>query len=71
MLRLEKERERAGLSRSALARLALMHPATVGQIESGYIGRPYPGQLSKLAAALGFEDEPARLLEEVSGDDGQ
>lgn len=71
MLRLERERGRAGLSRSALARLALMHAATVGQIENGYIGRPYPVQLAKLAAALVFEGEPARLLDQVRADDDE
>jgi transcriptional regulator with XRE-family HTH domain len=65
MLRLERERERRLLSRSALARLANMHPATVGQIESGYIGKPYPVQLAKLAAALEWQGEPADLLEPV------
>lgn len=68
MLRLEKERERRLLSRSALARLANMHPATVGQIESRYIGQPYPSQLDKLARALDFDGDPSRLLDEVTGD---
>ncbi len=71
MLRLERERVRAGLSRSALARLALMHSATVGQIENGYIGRPYPVQLAKLASALMFEGEPADLLDQVRADDDE
>lgn len=65
MLRLTKLREDDKLSRSALARLAEMSPATVSQIESGYIGRPYPIQLSKLAAALNWKGDPAELLEEV------
>jgi len=65
MIRLQQERERQGLSRSALSRVAEMHPATVGQIESGYIGKPYPRQLAKLADALRFEGEPAELLEPV------
>ena len=65
MLRIQKLREAKGLSRSALARIALMHAATVGQIENRYIGKPYPSQLSKLAAALGYDGEPSELLVEV------
>ena len=65
MLRIQRLREDQGLSRSALARIALMHAATVGQIESCYIGRPYQSQLEKLAAALGFTGDAEELLEEV------
>ncbi len=69
MLRIQKLREDRGLSRSALARIALMHAATVGQIESRYIGRPYQSQLDKLAEALEFTGEADELLEEVDIDD--
>ena len=69
MLRIQKLREAKGLSRSALARIALMHAATVGQIESRYIGRPYQSQLEKLAGALEFKGETKELLEEVEIDD--
>lgn len=69
MLRIQKLREAKGLSRSALARIALMHAATVGQIESRYIGRPYQSQLEKLAGALEFTGESEELLEEVENDD--
>lgn len=67
---LECERRRAGMSRSELGRAAEMHPATVGQIESGYIGRPYDSQLVKLARALGWpEARAAELLAEVDDDE--
>lgn len=33
-------RERAGLSRAGLARLAKLHPNTVARMESGYSSRP-------------------------------
>ena len=67
MRRLESERKKRGLSQAMLARTADMHPTTVGQIESGYIGKPYTGQLAKLAAALDWPaDDAASLLEDVS-----
>ena len=65
MLMIQKLREDKQLSRSGLARLARMHAATVGQIENRYIGRPYPSQMQKLAAALGYSGEPSELLAEV------
>jgi len=70
MLRIQKERERQRLSRSALSRIAEMHPATVGQIESGYIGKPYASQLCKLANALGWPaDRASELIDEMPTDD--
>lgn len=68
MTRLQQLREGRKLSRSGLGAKAGMHPTTVGQIESGYIGRPYPSQLEKLARALDFSGDPAALLEDVSRD---
>jgi transcriptional regulator with XRE-family HTH domain len=65
MLMIQKLREDKRLTRSALARLALMHAATVGQIENKYIGQPYASQLEKLAAALEFNGEPCELLTEI------
>jgi transcriptional regulator with XRE-family HTH domain len=65
MLMIQKLREDRMLTRSGLARLAHMHAATVGQIENRYIGRPYPSQLEKLAAALEFSGEPQELLTEI------
>ncbi len=64
MLRLTIERERRGWSRTELGRLARLHPARVGQAESGHV-RPYPVELERLAAALAFKGDPASLLEEA------
>jgi len=62
---LTKERERLGWSKSELARRTGLHPSQVGLIEAGRF-LPYPRQLAKIAAALGWpEDEAERLLEEV------
>ncbi len=68
MMTLTIERTKNGWSKAELARRAHMHPAQVGQIESGRF-IPYPKQLRKLAAALEFEGMPLDLLEEVR--DGQ
>jgi transcriptional regulator with XRE-family HTH domain len=65
MLMIQKLREDKRLTRSALARLALMHAATVGQIENRYIGKPYASQLKKLAVALEFGGDPRELLVEI------
>lgn len=66
MLRLQRERERQGLSRAALSRKAEMSNSTIGQIESRYIGTPYASQLDKLARALQWHGDPSELLEDVS-----
>lgn len=68
MLRLQTQRELLGISRSEAARRAGMHASTISQIESGYIGRPYPSQLAKLVAALEWQGDPVELLEDVSSD---
>ena len=67
MLQLTIERERRQWSRTELGRLARIHPARVGQAESGHV-RPYPVELERLATALAWKADPAALLEEV--DDG-
>lgn len=64
MFRLTQERETKGWTRAKLGGEANLHPATVGTIESGQY-RPYPVQLARLAAALGFTGDPTVLLEEV------
>lgn len=70
MRKIEEMRRARGLSLAALSRLAEMHPTTVGQIEKGYIGKPYPSQMRKLAQALELPQERAEeLLSEVSGDE--
>lgn len=64
MKRITKLREQQGKTRAKLGALAEVHPARVGQIESGrYV--PYPPELTRLAKALDWEGEPAALLEEV------
>jgi transcriptional regulator with XRE-family HTH domain len=62
--RLEREREARRWSKSELARRARMANSTVGAIEAGRLS-PYPSQLAKLSDALGWQGEPAALLEEV------
>ena len=52
MNRIQELREAQGFSRSELARRARMDASDVGKIERG-IMRPYPGQIMKLARALG------------------
>jgi transcriptional regulator with XRE-family HTH domain len=54
-----------GLTQNALAQVTGLHPSLVSQIESGYIGRPYPKQLAALSVGLRFEGDPAELLETV------
>lgn len=59
------ERRRRGWSQAKLARHAEMHPSQISLIESGRL-KPYPGQLAKLAAALGWPLTKAEeLLREV------
>jgi transcriptional regulator with XRE-family HTH domain len=61
-------REARGWSRAKLAREAGLNAVTVGAIEAGRLA-PYPGQLSKLARAIGVAaGEAATLVEEVAGD---
>ena len=67
MIHLTQERESAGLSKAALARKADMHPTTVTQIENGRL-LAYPGQMAKLAKALGWDGDPAGLFKEVDAD---
>ncbi len=67
ILILTREREKRGLSKFALGRIANVHPATVGKIESGR-QVPYAPQLTRLAEALEWKGEPQELLEVA--DDG-
>jgi len=67
MLRLTALREERRWSRAELARRARMGNADVGRIESGRL-IAYPGQLVKLADAIGWPDDPAALLDEVGSD---
>jgi len=67
MLRLTALREGRRWSRAELARRARMGNADVGRIESGRL-IAYPGQLVKLADALGWPGSPEALLEDVGTD---
>jgi len=62
--RITKLRQEAGLTKFALGILAHIHPSRVGQTENGHVV-PYPVELERLARALGWEGEPAALLDEV------
>lgn len=69
MRKLEQVRRAKGLSLAALGRLAGMHPSTVGQIENGYIGKPYASQMEKLSVALDWPvARSSELLLEVAVD---
>lgn len=58
-------RRRRGWSQAELARRAGLHPSTVSLIESQRL-RPYPGQLAKLARALGVA--PEEIEQETAGE---
>lgn len=57
-------REAKGWSRNELARQTGQAASDIGKAESG-IYKLYPSQRAKLASALGYEGDPADLLEEV------
>lgn len=66
MKALAAERKKRRWSGAELARQAGINQMTVYGIESGHLN-PWPGQLKKIAAALGIpEEEAPRLLEEAS-----
>ena len=65
MLKMTEVRKSRGLSMSALARRAEMHVSSISQIESGHLV-PYEKQVSKIAKALNWEDDPKSLFVEVS-----
>lgn len=52
MVNLTIERQRHGWSKAELARRARLDQGLVSKIESGRV-RPYPGELRRLARALG------------------
>ena len=52
------------LSQTAFAEKAGLNKSTVSQIESGRLV-PYPSQVEKLVAAIGWKGEPSELFEEV------
>ena len=65
MLRLEFERRQARITQAALGRETGVNPSTVSQIESGRV-RASVSELRRIADALGYGDDPAKLSEEVS-----
>ena len=64
ILRLTQLRQEAGLTKFRLGALSGIHPSRVGQTENGHVV-PYPVELERLAQALGWQGEPAALLDEV------
>jgi transcriptional regulator with XRE-family HTH domain len=67
MTNLRAERERRGLSRAALARLASMGEGAYGQIESRR-RVPYGPEIERISGALvllGWSGSPSDLLKEV------
>ncbi len=69
-LRLQRLREAQHITRTVLGARASLHPSVVGQIEGGrYIPPNDSVTLSRLAAALGWQGDPAELLDVV--DDGR
>lgn len=64
MLKLSQARQAKGWTKLELSRQALLTPGLVTQIEVGRF-KPYDVQLARVAEALGWEGDPAILLEEV------
>jgi transcriptional regulator with XRE-family HTH domain len=64
MIKMKELRQKAKLSQAELARRAGLNANTVGMIESGRLA-PYESQLTKLAKALGLENQENELLMEV------
>ncbi len=66
MNRLSVERQARGWTRMETGFRSGIHPARVGQIESGrVVPRSDSIELRRLAIALGWRRDPALLLEEV------
>ena len=64
---LEQVRRERGMTKAELARRAEMQQSVIGWIETGRF-KPYESQLEKLAAALDWDGEPHRLMEEVENE---
>lgn len=67
MLKLRHLRQERGLSQLQLSYESRVAAPFISQAESGR-RRPYPGELERLALALGWSGDPAELLREVSDD---
>jgi transcriptional regulator with XRE-family HTH domain len=57
-------RQEARLTKFRLGALANVHPSRLSQVENGHVV-PYPVELERLARALGWQGEPAALLDQV------
>lgn len=68
MKRCKLERLLQGMKQMDLSRITGMHPTSISAIENGHL-RPYPGQVNKIAEALGWKGDPAALFEEVGDDE--
>lgn len=68
MKRCKLLRMMSGKTQAVAAKDMGMHVSSLSSIETGRL-RPYPGQVRKIAAALGWEGDPAELFEEVSADE--
>jgi transcriptional regulator with XRE-family HTH domain len=66
MLRLRYLRLKRGWTQRRLAEEAGMSVSVISQIESGRFTRPYAQTLRRLADALGWDDDPAALMEEIA-----
>ena len=64
MLRLTHEREKRGWSKAKLARRADLDQGIQCKIENRRVN-PYPVELRRVARALGWREDPARLLDEM------
>ncbi|WP_232050832.1 helix-turn-helix domain-containing protein [Arabiibacter massiliensis] len=58
------ERQKLGISQAKLARAADVNQSCMSRIENGK-EPPYPHRSKRIADALGWEGDPAKLFEEV------
>jgi predicted transcriptional regulator len=70
LLRMTKVRREQELNKVKLGQLASVHPALIGQIEHRRVV-PYAPTLARIAEALGWAEDPEKLLEEVDDETGQ
>lgn len=68
MKRVVLERQKLGMSQAKLARIADVNQSCMSRIENGKEAA-YPHRGKRIADALGWQDDPAALFEEVPEDD--
>lgn len=68
MKRIVLERQKRGMSQAKLARAADVNQSCMSRIENGK-EPPYPHRGKRIAAALGWDGDPAELFEEVPNDE--